>query len=206
MPSAHTRKPSGPGYFHVFNRASDGRPLFIDDEDRLVFEEIQNRHLSRVPHFDARGRQYVCLRDSVRMVGRNILTTHFHNIFRQIQAGGMEDLMRRVTNAYTRYFHQRHGTDGTLFDDRYRARRIEDLESLRWRIAYVQGGQSGGVDHRFSTHRRYLDEPEDWPSWLEVGEGLRIFGGLDKYKTFLQKRQARENLDAELRGSNRWRR
>lgn len=199
VPYAGARKPNAESAFHVYNRVKPGLWLFHDDEDRLVFEEMMNRHLSTVPHFDSRGRQYVNLRDSVRMNSRCLLSSHFHNVLSQLRPGGMAGLMRRVTAAYTQYHHQRHGSTGSLFSGEYRARKITDAENFRWRTAYVHDNHSSGLDYRFSTHGLYL-RPDDAPSWLEVEASLEAFGGLDGYKTYLHRRNTRAQLDAELRG------
>jgi hypothetical protein len=199
MPYSGARKPGVAGAFHAYNRVKPGLWLFHDDEDRLVFEAMMNRHLSTVPHFNSRGKQYANLRDSVRMNARCLMGSHFHNLLTQLQPGGMAALMKRVIHAYTRYHHQRHGSSGSLFLGEYRARRITDKEDFRWRTAYVHDNHPTGLDYRFSTHRLYL-RPEDAPSWLEVESSLRSFGGLDGYKSYLQKRDLRANLDRDLRG------
>lgn len=201
VPYSGARKAHSLSAFHVYNRARPGIRLFHDDEDRRVFEEMMNRYLSRVRSFDASGKQYANLRDSVRMNARCLMTSHFHNILSQLQQGGMADLMRRVINGYTRYHHQRHGTSGSLFVGEYRARKITDVENFRWRTAYVHDNHPTGLDYRFSTHRLYLT-PNDAPSWLEVDSSLEAFGGLDGYQSYLRQRKLRAELDAELRGAH----
>lgn len=200
MPYAGARKPDAVSAFHVYNRVRPGLWLFHYDEDRLVFEAMMNRHLSRVPHFDSRGKQYANLRDSVRMNARCLMGSHFHNILSQLRPGGMGDLMRRVITGYTRYHHQRHGTSGPLFAGEYRGKKITSAEDFRWRTAYVHDNHPSGLDYRFSTHRLYL-QPEDSPSWLEVESSLKAFGGLEGYKTYLRRRDQRARLDGELRGT-----
>jgi hypothetical protein len=199
MPYSGARKPKAKSSFHVYNRVRRGLWLFHDDDDRLVFEEMMNRHLSSVPHFDSRGRKYVNLRDKVRMNSRCLMSSHFHNVLTQLRDGGMSELMRRVIAAYTQYHHQRHGSTGSLFAGEYRARMITSAEDFRWRTAYVHDNHPSGLDYRFSTHRLYL-RPEDAPSWLDVEASLQSFGGLDGYKRYLQNRDLRRQLDDELRG------
>lgn len=160
---------------------------------------MMNRHLSRIATFDSAGKQYANLRDKVRMNARCLMTTHFHNILSQLQEGGMADLMRRVITGYTMYHHRRHGSVGPLFAGEYRAKKISNEESFRWRMAYVHDNHPSGLDYRFSTHRLFL-RPDDAPSWLEVESSLRAFGGLEGYEAYLRQRDLRAQLDAELRG------
>lgn len=188
------------GAFHVFNRASHGRLMFRDDRDREKFAEILIRHLSAVPHFDRFGRQYECLRERVSLLACNLMTTHFHLVLWQKISGGIESLIHRALSAYTRYYNRRHGTRGPLFEHEYCARRIESRESLRWRIAYVNDNHKGlGVDYKFSTHR-YMLEPHDCPTWLDVNAALKAFGSAEQYLEYLAHREVRNRLDKELRG------
>jgi hypothetical protein len=199
MPYAGARKPNDLGAFHVYNRVIPGLKLFHDDEGRRVFEEMMNRYLSRNPSCDASGKEYANLRDVVRLHARCLMTTHFHIIVSQLQAGGMASLMRRVITGYTNYHHRRHGTTGPLFAGEYRARKLTTAEDFRWCTAYVHDNHPSGLDYRFSTHSRYLN-PAEAPSWLEVESSLQAFGGLDGYQEYLHRRDLRAQLDAELRG------
>jgi hypothetical protein len=187
-----------PGSYHVWGRARDGIRLFRDDEDRATFEGLIARYLSKVPHFDARGNPYVQLRDEVRACAGNQLTTHYHLIAWQKLPGGIDNLMRRVIHAYTRYYHSKYGTSGSLFPGPYRARRIIGRKSLKWRIAYVQKNHKElGLDWKFSTHRYF--NGDGGPDWLEVDATLDVFGGLDDYLEYMEKFELRAELDEELR-------
>lgn len=174
-----------PGVYHVWVKAVDGVWLFRDDQDRAHLEFLINRHLSEQPWEDSRGRPYASLRVMVRMLARNVLSSHFHLILWQLEPGGIEKLMHRVLTSYARYYHERYGTSGPLVKGRYRARLIEDRSSFRWRVAYVHFNQrSQGLDWKFSSHRYFAaDEPP--PSWLEVGLTLEKFGGREEYLRYL---------------------
>jgi len=188
------------GAFHVYNRAAHGRPMFVDDEDRLVFEEMMNRHLTSRPLFDSRGRQYEDLRDCVSLHARCLPTTHFHSVLEQLRPGGMEQLMRLTLGPYVRHFNARHGVKGPMFAGPYRTKPITTVEQFRWRIAYVHDNHKrDGLEYRFSTHRRFMAHG-DSPPWLDVAGALDRFGGLDGYKEYLAARETRARLDRLLRG------
>ena len=174
--------------------------MFADDEDRLVFEDIMNRHLNPRPRFDSRGRQYENLRDSVRLCARCLPTTHFHSIVDQLRPGGMDRLMHHVLGPYVKQFNARHGQKGSMFSGPFRAKSIATPDQFRWRLAYVHDNHSSeGLDYRFSTHRNFLD-PDDAPPWLDVEPALAVFGGLDGYLKYLDARDTRARLDRLLRG------
>lgn len=188
------------GAFHVYNRARDGRPMFVDDDDRFVFEDMMNRHLGTRPSFDSRGRQYENLRGSVRLYARCLPTTHFHNVLEQLRPGGMNDLMRRVLGSYVQHFNARHGERGPMFSGPFRGKPIATPEQFRWRVAYVHDNHKrDGLKYRFSTHRRFLT-PDDPPPWLDIDRALDWFGGIDGYMDYLSARETRARLDRLLRG------
>lgn len=188
-----------PGAYHVWGKALEGIWLFRDDEDRVTFEWLVNRHLSAVPQLDGRRRPYVCLRDEVRLCARNLLWTHFHLILWQRVNGGIDQLMRRVLNAYTRYYNDKYGRAGSLFPGPYRARLIEGRKSFMWRVAYVQNNHKReGLDWRFSTHRLFVAQDPP-PSWLELDRTLTVFGGRDAYSDYMKRFLTRADLDRDLR-------
>ncbi len=204
MAYRYTRDRELPGAYHSFLRGLNGMTIFRDDDDRRTFEWMIQRHLSIVPNKDLRGREYVSLRSEVRLVARNVMTTHFHLVLWQRVAGGIDRLMRRVLAAYVRYFHRKYGTTGPLFAGEYRARRLDGPKTFMWRVGYVHDNHKRlGVDYEFSTHGLYL-KPDDAPSWLEVGPTLKIFGGLDGYLDYMRKRAERNALDEELRVDSPW--
>lgn len=200
MPRRYVSDRDRPGFLHVYKRAIDGRSLFMDDDDRMVFGDMMNRHLTRTPSFDGRGRQYRCFRDAVSLIARCPLTSHHHNVMGQKKPGGVGALMKTVMTSYVRYYNQRHKPGSPLFDSPFDSVRIHTPDQLRWKIAYVHDNHKRlGVDYGFSTHRFYL-EPDDCPSWLDVERGLGTFGGVDGYLEYLAKREIRAKLDRELRG------
>lgn len=199
MAYRYTRDRLEPGTYHVFNQAFPGVRLFRDDEDRRTFESMINRHLSKVLQTDDRGRPYFCLRDEVRMSARNVLTTHYHLVLIQKVPGGIAALMRRVMPAYTRYYHRKYGTSGPLCAKEYSAIKIVGKKSLKYRIAYVNANHKRLREgYEFSTHPLMLD-PDDAPTWLEVGPTLRVFGGLDGYLEYMRDYNERRDLDDHLR-------
>lgn len=204
MAYRYTRDREFIGAYHSFHKGLNGMAIFRDDDDRKMFEWMIQRHLSTVPHKDQRGREYVSLRHEVRLVARNLMTTHFHLILWQKVPGGIDRLMRRVMASYVRYFHRKYGTHGPMFAGEYRARRLDGPKTFMWRVGYVHDNHKRlGVDYKFSTHALYLN-PEAAPSWLEVGPTLKIFGGVDGYLEYMRKRAERNALDAELRIDFGW--
>lgn len=189
---------STPGTYHVWGKALDGVWLFRDDDDRKNFEAIIANYLTPNRRSTRRDRPVVCLWKEVAICASNLLSSHFHLVIWQKVLGGIDRLMRRVLQVYTRYYHDKYGTSGSLFPGPFRARLITGAKSLKWRIAYVQKNHKRqGLDWKFSSHRFFVTR--DGPAWLEVDKTLRLFGGHNGYLEYMEKYELRSALDDELR-------
>ncbi len=184
MPYLYTVDRRLPGMYHVWVKARAGLWLFHDDDDRRQFEFLMDRHLGRVVRKDGRGRAYQNFHDRVRLLARNLLSSHLHLILWQRSPDAIEPLMRRVLSAYVRYYNAKYERRGPLIRGRYRSRKISDLKSFKWRIAYVHDNHKrDGLDWEFSTHSRLIeDEP---PGWLAAEAVLEKFGGRAAYLAYM---------------------
>src|SRR4051794_29355901 len=109
------------GVFHVTTRGVARQRIIRDDHDRDYWTQL------------ARGTIRRCAWDCIAWI---LLDNHFHLIvetWRERLSHGMHLLNGR----YAQAFNQRHGRDGHLFGDRFRARMIADEEHLAAATVYV---------------------------------------------------------------------
>ncbi len=198
--SKYRRKPFVPGMpYHVFNRRSDGGPVFLDDEDRLAFVEIAQRLLDPERYRDEHGRALRPTKGKLTLYGYALMTSHYHLPMRQEQADGMTDFMRRLQTAYTKRFNRRHGRTGPMFDERYQAVPIESGRQLKTAIAYIHANPGADAPtYPWSAHGLYLDEfaakRED--AWLDVKAGIDVYGNLANYLAWFNRAvEARKRRD-----------
>lgn len=190
MPRRNTLKRLlGGTLYHVYNREASREKMFRDDEDRRFFREILRRHLSSEEVRDQRGRPYRKLRDRVRLAAFAICWTHFHLILFQIEAGGLESLMRSVMSAYSQYFKRKYGRDAAMFDAQYRARPLIGKREKLTAIAYVNENHGEHCFCEYCSHSEYATDGRDAPDWLDVASGLRLFGGASVYLELLDLRR-----------------
>ncbi|MCX6712418.1 MAG: transposase [Candidatus Vogelbacteria bacterium] len=98
-------------FYHIYNRGTDKRIIFLDNNDRKRFYyllflcngkspfEISELDLKRVFDF-GRGKTLVdigavCLMDN-----------HFHLLLREKKENGISEFMHKVSTAYTLYFNR----------------------------------------------------------------------------------------------------
>jgi hypothetical protein len=195
MPRRNTRdRRRARTIYHVYNRASDGQAMFRDDDDRRYFRDLIKRYLSTAEFTGARGRRFPSLRHKLRLVTFALMTTHFHLVLFQQIPGGIEDFMHRVLLSYVRYFNDRHGLAGPMFDVEYNADAKLTPRSELNAIAYVHDNHGDDCRCEFCGNRFYMEDPEQAPSWLGAAGGLRLFGGRQAYLRFRAARHAQRDV------------
>ncbi|MGB0889002.1 MAG: transposase [Solirubrobacterales bacterium] len=199
MPRLHTRqrKRANTSY-HVYSRGNAGQRVFNDRCDRREFIGLFKRYLSTVEHLRPNGKPYDSLIGRLTLIAYCLMPNHFHLVIHQIDRDALELLMRRVLTAYTKYFNNRHGRTGALFQHEYRSKPIHDVEQMKSTIAYVHDNHWEGPNHEFASHRYYVGSAADRPTWLDVGAGLAVFGGATAYATYMV-RVDRQSVQMPLR-------
>ncbi len=131
---------------HVVQRGNNRQPIFLDAADRETMAALLAEHARR---------QKVAVHAYVFM------DSQFHLLATPQEEGGLSLLMQAVGRAYVRYFNQRHGRTGTLWDGRYRS---AVLQAERWLLPCMasfdlapvrEGLCSEPADFRWSSHGHY---------------------------------------------------
>jgi REP element-mobilizing transposase RayT len=139
---------------------------------------VVNRGIAKRPYFEARSdKRYFLARLAAEVrAGRievhafTLMTTHFHLLVSS-PVGDLSGVMRRVQNAYSRYFNRRRRRDGPLIRARFFSKRVAtdryrdavvryiDLNAVRARIV------KDAVAHEFGSARAFaLDRRPPWLS------------------------------------------
>ncbi len=120
---------------HVFVRGIDRRDLFLDDQDRRAA-------------LDALGR--VLPEDGACCFAWALQSNHLHLVVRTGHRP-LARVMQRVGTSFGRYFNDRYGRSGYVFESRYGVRRVDDDGYLLTLVRYVHrnpigSGSIAGVD------------------------------------------------------------
>lgn len=163
MPRARRTDVRG-GWFHVENRALDGRTLFEGPDDARDF-------LSRIARV-VRGRH-------LDLHAYALLPTRFHLLVSSPE-GRLAEGLRRVQDAYARELNRRLGRRGPVFRGRYRARLLETHVHRAAVLGYVHespvraGLAAEPADYAYASAR--LLRVSLRPAWLDLRLLLR-WGG-----------------------------
>jgi len=131
-------------FFHLYNRGTDKRQIFLDFEDYRRFVELLYLCNSRKP---------ISVRD-VRKVYNTVfdferettlvsigayclMPNHFHILITTEIEGGISEFMRKLSTAYSMYFNLRYDRTGALFEGRFKTEHVDSDEYLKYLYAYI---------------------------------------------------------------------
>jgi len=142
-------------FYHVFNRGNGKQDIFYNDKDRYRF--LQAMYLSNnsnsfrgIEKLD-RGKSGYTLADIENLLNNNdvehdplvkicadcLMPNHFHFLLQEIQKDGIIRFMQKLGNSYARYFTEKYGRPGSLFQGRFKAVCVESDEFLKYLLFYI---------------------------------------------------------------------
>ena len=137
-----------PGYpHHVIQRGNNRQPIFIDAADREMMWDLLCEY--------ARAHQ-------VAVHAYVLMENHFHLLATPQAERGLTLMMQAVGRRYVRYFNQRHGRSGTLWEGRYRNTVLQASRYLLPCMVYLDlnpvrdGLCNDPVEFRWSSHGHYV--------------------------------------------------
>lgn len=137
---------------HVIQQGNNRQPIFVDRADR---ERLLSLLADNAPRFGVALHAYV------------LLDSAFSLLATPSTATGLPQFMQAVGRAYVRYFNDRHGRSGTLWEGRYRSTLIQaeryllacmariDLRPVRAELAAEASG------YAWSSHGHYVGLHQD---------------------------------------------
>lgn len=143
-------------YYHVYNRGTDKRNIFVDEKDlsrfwESLFDFNQTRPIGSVYEFSFQkkiGEKNKKAKPLIQFIAYCLNPNHFHFLVTPLQERGIEKFMQRLGNGYTKYFNNKYKRSGVLFQGKFRAKLVESNEYLLHLSAYINGNNKLG--HRMS--------------------------------------------------------
>lgn len=137
-------------------------------------------------------------RKNVTLLAYCLMPNHFHLLVINESERGIESFMRSLATSYSRYFNEKYGRVGPLFQDVYRAASVPNEGVLIHLARYIHrnpiesGLCSRLEEYPYSNYRSYLyGKGEDW---FDIKTILELFpkGGLE-YRIFVEESEKYEN-------------
>ena len=142
-----------PGFpHHVIQRGNNREVIFSSAED---YEMLHALLLENAQKVGLLVHAYV------------FMANHFHLLVTPESGDGLPRMMQAVGRRYVRYFNDRYGRSGTLWEGRYRSTLVQSDRYLLACMAYIDlnpvraGLVREAKDYDWSSHRRYIGQRED---------------------------------------------
>lgn len=132
------------GLYHVFNRGTEKRNIFLSKRDyerfivNLILFNTVKEPLGNIIRY---GIENACEKISkqplVKIHAFALLTNHFHLILEQIAENGIARFMHRLEMGYSRYFNILYSRNGNLFQGAYKMKHINKDAYMMYLPLYV---------------------------------------------------------------------
>ncbi len=144
------------GIYHFFNRGVNKEEIFKDDSDYILFLRRFKEQITSTPLPVAKRNSYhrkIFPSGLFKIYSYCLMPNHFHFLIQQLQATPVSELFHRVVTGYSKVFNLKYGRVGALFQDQYKAVRVENDEQLLWVSGYI---------HQNPHVAGLVDNLEDW--------------------------------------------
>jgi putative transposase len=174
-------------YYHIYNRGNNKEKLFIEHSDYLYFLQLYLKYIHQIADIYC-----YCL-----------LPNHFHFLLRiketneiisnEIKNKPPHQQFSNLFNAYSKYFNHKFGRSGSLFQERYRRKKINNEIYLKHLIHYIHTNplhhelEDDFSAYKYSSYRVHLKSN---PTILEREKVIELFEDKENY-IFTHRHKAR---------------
>ena len=163
--------------YHVLNRGVDKREIFIDDGDRARFVHDLYEFNNTIPAPDAYRMQMwdfvsptLSTRQRSQLVdihGWVLMRNHYHLLLSECIEGCLTQFIRKINIGYAKYFNERYGRSGALFQGRTKKILIASDAHFLYILHYI---------HLNPVTAGLVKKPEDW-KYSSYGEYMNGTNG-----------------------------
>jgi REP element-mobilizing transposase RayT len=126
------------GIYHLYNRGIDGRVIFLNDRNYLLFTEIIIEYSSQL---------------SIDVLAYCLMPTHYHLLVRQNGDRSAGLLCQKICNSYSKAFNIWNHRTGALFESRFKSIVVDKDEYLLQLFRYI---------HANPVKAGLVDSPDKW--------------------------------------------
>lgn len=193
--------------YHVFNRGNASVPIFQNKWDyhnfigAFIYYQYSKTPMrySLFRQLSPQKRNVILKRLEkenkrlVEIISYCLMPNHFHFLLKQKSDSGVKDFIRLITNSHSRYYNIKYHRKGSLFENRFKAVRIETDQQLLHVSRYIHLNpytsflikkMDSLAEYPFSSFKEYIQESFSSP----ICNKLIILGHfkkLDNYKKFV---------------------
>lgn len=145
MPHKNTIRHYATGHlYHIYNRGVEKRKIFRDEADYSTFLSIVKDYLTSketlktdIPsRYTPYWRSHL-KKNEIELICFCLMPNHLHFLVKQNTKDGITRFMRRICNAFVRYFNKKHERIGTLFQGKFKTVLVETDPYLLHLTRYI---------------------------------------------------------------------
>ena len=131
-------------FYHVYNRGTDKRTIFLDDADYRRFQvllylsntegSINLRDLTK--HKGSFYEQEVG-RPLVAIGAYCLMPNHYHLLVTPLLNDGLSRFLQKLATAYSMYFNKKYERTGTLFEGKFKSQIATEDRYLKYLFSYI---------------------------------------------------------------------
>lgn len=173
-------------YYHIFNRGNNKQAIFFETRNYRYLLSLFEKYLLSVCDIYA----------------YSLLPNHFHLLIKtkeEMEAKVISQALSNCFNAYAKGINKAYQRTGSLFQDRFRRKKIDNEVYLRNLIIYIhQNPQNHGVvssfkTYEFSSFGSYLKQDD---TFVKIDPCLNLFDGKENFE-FVHS-QFKNNIDSDF--------
>ena len=132
-------------FYHLYNRGTDKRAIFLDEKDynrfmTLLFTANSSNaiHLSNYDWKDFKSLFQLKRKETLVDIGSYcLMPNHFHLLVHEKVENGITNFTQKLLTAYSMYFNKKYSRTGSLFEGRFKARHADDDQYLKYLFSYI---------------------------------------------------------------------
>jgi len=191
--------------YHIYNRGSQKRDIFLDDDDYLRFIHNLFEFNDTKPAINTYDVSSYKMMESrkllVEIMVFCLMPNHFHLLVRQERENGITNFMRKLGTGYTNYFNQKYERIGAVFQGLFKAVLISNESHLIFLPFYIHLNPLGLIEpewqdrkikklnsaikflenYRWSSYLDYIGN-KNFPSVIQRDFLMEFFRGPEEYK------------------------
>jgi len=197
MPSRNRVKQWAPEQvYHLYNRGNNKQRIFLDNEDYVVFLNLLKRHLSKKQTVDKLGRPYRNWYGDIELLAFCLMPNHYHLLVYQHTDTSITKFISSITTSYVGYFNKKHGREGRLFQDTFKASPIDEDDYWQHISRYIHLNPKNWQHWEWSSLPYFLGKKQ--ADWVKPDRILADFEN-QEYMQFVSDYEGQKALLDELK-------
>lgn len=184
MPAKNTiKKYKSDSFFHVYNRGTDKRFVFIDDSDYWKYLDIiKTRLLSKPKDKENPSSTSEDIYGKIELVAFCFMPNHYHLLIRQKTSRSIIKFMRSINVSYSMYFNKKYGRSGILMQNIYKAVEVRSKKQFLTLARYIHRNPNplgqNNMDikkYKWSSYKMYIEKSGS--TFISKDLLLKYYGG-----------------------------